>query len=77
MRAKKGGCMAGSELWSVGRALCWPWSPRAAQARCSLLTKEISLSMAAVPGGYDLSGSREAAWEARWKRGKGGAVEVR
>ena len=34
-------------------------------------------SMAAVPGGYDLSGSREAAWEARWKRGKGGAVEVR
>ncbi|KAG2597371.1 hypothetical protein PVAP13_5KG253200 [Panicum virgatum] len=69
--------MAGSELWSVGRALCWPWSPRTAQARCSLLTKEISLSMAAVPGGYDLSGSREAAWEARWKCGKGGAVEVR
>uniref|UniRef100_A0A0E0L5I5 Fe2OG dioxygenase domain-containing protein n=2 Tax=Oryza punctata TaxID=4537 RepID=A0A0E0L5I5_ORYPU len=40
--------MAGSESQRVGRALSSPWSPRAVQARCSLLTSEIRFSMAAA-----------------------------
>ena len=71
--------MAGSESQSVGRALSSPWSPRAVQARCSLLTREIRFSMAAAPGWRDLAGWREAEGEIetrrREARGRGGEAD--
>jgi hypothetical protein len=47
------------ESQRVGRALSSPWSPRAVQARCSLLTSEIRFSMATISG---------------WIRSRGGSL---
>jgi hypothetical protein len=55
----------------VGRALSSPWSPRAVQARCSLLTSEIRFSMAARSGRIRSRGGRRWA-RSRWGGGDAG-----